>query len=73
MTWIWISLLVWLALSPVVALFVGRAVTIAEKHRTHRSAPCDLAPPARPASRDRRLSPPTSRAPAPAPPPPGRG
>ncbi len=38
MTWIWISLLVWLALSPVVALFVGRAVTIAEKHRTtHRS------------------------------------
>lgn len=36
MTWIWISLLAWLALSPVVAVFVGRAVTIAEEHRTRR-------------------------------------
>jgi hypothetical protein len=34
MMWIWFSLLAWLVLSPVVALFVGRAVTIAEERRT---------------------------------------
>lgn len=38
MTWIWISLLAWLVLSPAVALFVGRAVAIADRHRAETVA-----------------------------------
>lgn len=35
MIWIWVTLAAWFAFSPVVALFVGRAVRIAESHRVH--------------------------------------
>ncbi|MDO8105963.1 hypothetical protein Q6348_02000 [Isoptericola sp. b441] len=33
MIWIWIGLLVWFVLSPVVAVLVGRGVTLADEHR----------------------------------------
>ena len=35
MMWIWIGLLAWLAMSPVVAVTVGRAVSLAEARRAH--------------------------------------
>ncbi len=35
MTWIVMALAAWLVFSPVVALFVGRAVRIAEQRRVH--------------------------------------
>lgn len=35
MSWIWLTLASWLVFSPVVALFVGRAVRIAEQRRVH--------------------------------------
>lgn len=35
MMWIWMTLAGWLVFSPVVALFVGRTVRIAEHRRVH--------------------------------------